>query len=113
MNPSITINNITYRGDINGYDLFVAICSGFWDIPEECKGDHYWEMIRKKYPDKRYNAQGPKLVIFVLAFLGVIVVNLAALYFYRRYSKKKISKELQRHVKTAVSQYFKLPVNNT
>jgi len=29
MHPSISINNITYRGDINGYDVFKAICAGF------------------------------------------------------------------------------------
>jgi len=29
MHPSITINNITYRGEITGYDIFRAICAGF------------------------------------------------------------------------------------
>jgi hypothetical protein len=29
LHPSITINNITYRGDINGYDVFRAVCAGF------------------------------------------------------------------------------------
>jgi len=31
MHPSITINNITYRGDLNGYDIFRAVCAGFQD----------------------------------------------------------------------------------
>ena len=31
MHPSITINNVTYRGDINGYDIFRAVCAGFSD----------------------------------------------------------------------------------
>lgn len=39
MLPSITINNITYRGDKNGYDIFKAVCAGFQDMPEICKGD--------------------------------------------------------------------------
>jgi hypothetical protein len=29
LHPAISINNITYRGDINGYDVFKAICAGF------------------------------------------------------------------------------------
>jgi hypothetical protein len=29
VHPSLTINNITYRGDITGYDIFRAICAGF------------------------------------------------------------------------------------
>ncbi len=31
MHPSITVNNITYRGDLNGYDIFRAVCAGFSD----------------------------------------------------------------------------------
>ncbi len=31
MHPSVTINNFTYRGDFNGYDVFRAICVGFMD----------------------------------------------------------------------------------
>ena len=31
MHPSITINNVTYRGDLNGYDIFRAVCAGFKD----------------------------------------------------------------------------------
>jgi hypothetical protein len=31
--PSITINNMTYRGDISGYDIFKAVCAGFNDQP--------------------------------------------------------------------------------
>jgi hypothetical protein len=27
--PSVSINNITYRGDMNGYDIFRAVCAGF------------------------------------------------------------------------------------
>lgn len=33
MHPSITVNNVTYRGDINGYDIFRAVCAGFKDQP--------------------------------------------------------------------------------
>jgi len=29
LHPSITINNLTYRGDITGLDVFRAICAGF------------------------------------------------------------------------------------
>ena len=29
IHPSMTINNVSYRGDINGYDIFRAVCAGF------------------------------------------------------------------------------------
>ena len=42
LHPSITINNITYRGDPTGYDIFRAICSGFSELPNECVGDNVY-----------------------------------------------------------------------
>ena len=45
LHPAVTINNITYRGDINGYDVFRAICAGFSSQPDVCKGDNVFEFI--------------------------------------------------------------------
>lgn len=45
LNPSITINNITYRGDVTGYDVFRAICEGFKSKPGECQGDNIFEIL--------------------------------------------------------------------
>ena len=39
LHPSITINNITYRGELEGFDIFKAICAGFLEQPDVCKGD--------------------------------------------------------------------------
>lgn len=47
MHPSITINNITYRGDLNGYDIFRAVCAGFSDQPNVCKGDTIFAVVEK------------------------------------------------------------------
>lgn len=48
INPSITINNITYRGDRTGFDLFKAICAGFKNLPEVCKGNNVNDELRKE-----------------------------------------------------------------
>src|SRR5580700_5805565 len=40
IHPTITINNMTYRGEINGFNVFKAVCAGFKDMPQECKGDN-------------------------------------------------------------------------
>jgi hypothetical protein len=45
--PSISINNITYRGEINAHDIFRAVCAGFKDQPEICKGDNIFDAIAK------------------------------------------------------------------
>ena len=45
LHPSITVNNLTYRGEINGYDVFRAVCAGFKDVPTMCKGDNIFDVI--------------------------------------------------------------------
>lgn len=47
MHPAITINNMTYRGDINGYDIFRAICVGFDKQPDVCQGDNVFNVIER------------------------------------------------------------------
>ena len=34
--PSVVINNITFRGQLNPYNVFEAICAGYQDTPVEC-----------------------------------------------------------------------------
>jgi hypothetical protein len=29
LHPQITINNMTYRGDLDAYDIFRTVCAGF------------------------------------------------------------------------------------
>jgi len=31
--PSVVINNITFRGQLNPYNVFEAICAGYKDTP--------------------------------------------------------------------------------
>ena len=45
LHPAVTINNITYRGDLNGYDIFRTVCSGFSDQPNICKGDNIFDVV--------------------------------------------------------------------
>jgi len=45
--PSVTINNITYRGDVNGLDLAMAICEAYREKPDEC--DLSWKIRTYKH----------------------------------------------------------------
>ena len=36
LHPGLTINNITYRGYIEGEDVKDAICSSFTQLPDQC-----------------------------------------------------------------------------
>jgi len=40
--PSIAINNITYKGDIRGEDMAMAICGAYREKPDEC--DLSWKI---------------------------------------------------------------------
>ena len=37
MHPSLTINDMSYRGYLEGMDVFEAICSSFKSMPPICK----------------------------------------------------------------------------
>ena len=37
LHPGLTINDMTYRGYIEGQDVFDAVCSSFPLLPEACK----------------------------------------------------------------------------
>ena len=103
MHPSITINNITYRGDLNGYDIFKAVCAGFMDQPNVCKGDNIFTALDKiteadsaqpRSAQKKNRHHAWKWHIS-LAVVVVIALNLGALYLYRRHTKKKMDQDLR------------------
>ena len=41
--PSITINDFTYRGDIEFADIREAICAAYQKRPDHCNLDKIWE----------------------------------------------------------------------
>ena len=112
MQPSITINNQTYKGEFTALDIFKGICHGFKQQPDECYGDKVWELMRY---DEDLNPE-PKPSIaqkthVIAAILIAIIINLVFLFCYRRYQRKKMNEELHVQVNSAVSQYFKLAQN--
>jgi hypothetical protein len=87
MHPSISINNITFRGDINGMSVFKAICAGFLDQPDVCKGDQVIKyLIKKGTGDLRgHHFNMVRIYHIIAAVLLVLILNFAALYVYRKY----------------------------
>ncbi len=109
VHPSITINNITYRGEMEGIDIFKAICTGFKDRPEVCRGDKVLMLTEKSNTELMYVRRSlVKMYHIIAAVVLVVIVNGVALMFYRKYQKKKVNEEIHLQVNSAVSQYFKL-----
>ncbi len=104
----MTINNRTYRGDINGYDVFKAVCVGFMEQPEVCKGENVWEYIQDNTEEGTRKKGLAGLRHLVSAICIILAINVCALYIYRRYSKRKMNEDMQVQVNSAVSQYFRL-----
>ena len=87
LHPSITINNITYRGELEGFDIFKAICAGFLEQPDVCKGDKVYQVMNTVNTNDVLYHRRP-LVRFhhiILAIILVLAFNIIALYIYRKY----------------------------
>jgi hypothetical protein len=97
--PAITINNITYRGELTGYDVFKTICAGFKVQPDICKGANIYKFIaesQKKHNNfyirprhARFNRfaaslKGVSLYAVVFAVVCVVALNIFLLCLYRK-----------------------------
>jgi hypothetical protein len=110
MHPAVTINNITFRGEIDGVNVFKAICAGFLEQPTICKGQNLFLFLGREgtggLVHRKFNAA--RVFHIVVAVVMVVVINLLALFMYRKYQKRRVNEELQIQVNSAVSQYFRL-----
>ena len=110
MHPAVTINNITFRGEIDGVNVFKAVCAGFLEQPPICKGQNLFAFLALEgtggLGNRKFNAA--KVLHIVVAVVMVVAINLLALLMYRKYQKRRVNEELQLQVNSAVSQYFRL-----
>jgi hypothetical protein len=97
--PAVTINNQTYRGDLEAEAVFIAICSGFDSQPEVCRPSSHTD-----------SAEGNQLsawtvaLLVLLSFGGAVVVMLVYILWMRR----KYKAEMRRQLSGAVHQYMAL-----
>ena len=85
LHPSITINNITFRGELEGEYIFKAICAGFYVSPEICKGDNIDKIINESSLEDilAKGRSGIRLNHIILAITVILGLNLLVLYGYR------------------------------
>lgn len=96
INPSIVINNATYRGQLESQAVMNAICAGFANPPEHCKkllnDDFLAEDLEVGivYYDDGYQHHH---------FIGIAIVSLICvtciLCFYRRSAKREMRKTMK------------------
>jgi len=112
-NPAITINGAIYRGDLNGPDIFKAICSTFKPKkrPKYCDAKFDIATVLGHEIDllpKNWDPRTVKEIHIIFMILVIVAVNACLLYAYRRYQKKQMSSDVELHVQEHVQKYFKL-----
>ena len=103
--PSVTINKVTFRGDITPENILEDICAHLTTKPEVCINFYKREHI--VYEDT--SILGPdtvsaELLILVVAIL--IGVNVILILAYRRCVKREMEDTMGYRVSNAVSQYI-------
>jgi hypothetical protein len=115
--PSMTIDNLTFRGDLTPPNILEAICAALADKPEVCVKFYEEEGISFSRPEviSEYQAQVSPVSSELLGFVVVVLVlvNLALIYAYRQCAKKEMEQDMQFQVSSAVSQYIALSHQKT
>lgn len=117
LHPAITINGQIYKGDLNGADIFRAICASFnGDYkPYECLQEFD---ITKELGHASEDFVGPhsarrERMILIGACIFVVLVNLGFYWMYKRQQDKEKKKVVIDEVSEHVGKYFALQEQNT
>lgn len=99
----MTINDVSFRGQLNPDNVFEDICASFKYPPSGCL-----EWLKKEgLPVPDYSdGVNFKMLIIIIVFL--VVVNVILVMAYRSCLQKEIQNDMKLQVSSAVSQYVAL-----
>ena len=99
--PTVTINNASYKGNIEGKNVFEAVCSSFPadSLPENC-----YEALGVQRNEK---SEGINVgLIFVMVIGCLILFFLFLVFVYRKWVRSQITNEMSSQVNQMVTQYI-------
>lgn len=99
LNPSIVINDVIFRGQMNPDNVFEAICSGFKDMPNGCTK---WMLKEGMIQDPRL-LEGVSTHELLIIIAVLVFINLILICVYRSTLNKEIKKDMKVKVSSAVS----------
>ena len=112
--PTITINDFTYRGNIEFKDIREAICAGYQKRPEHCNLEEIWtaegvhdehgNLVTKVDQRKERESVGIWQVIGTLVL--IILVNLGLGIYLQKQQQRDTNDELSTRVNNEVQNYF-------
>lgn len=102
--PSVSINNVKYRGSIYGLDVMEATCAYQANPSPKCK--KLVDKTSRIIEHQQANA-GPNVFVIVMVVVCVLILFfLFMIFIYRRMVTKDIHKEMNTEVNQMVSQYI-------
>jgi len=109
VHPAITINGQIYKGDLDGYDIFRAICASYSSKfkPLKCLEEYDVQkdiLLHNSQEDFYAGDGGRKHLIWTLVL--VCLFNAFCIWAYKRYQQRQQSAEMQANVQKHVGQYF-------
>lgn len=110
--PSVTIDKLTFRGDLTPENILEAVCASLANKPEVCFKFYEEEGIAFTRPEvlNSFNTKVSPVTTELLVFVVIVLVlvNLGLIYAYRQCAKKEMEQDMQFQVSSAVSQYIAL-----
>ena len=97
--PSVSINNDSFKGNIEGEMIFEAVCSKFNKIPQYC-----YDVMGVTVNQKMEGISISKIVILVI--ISLILFLLFLVFCYRIYLKRLFHRDMSTKVSEMVSQYI-------
>merc|ERR1712228_870414 len=99
--PSVTINQVTFRGDITAENILEVICAGLASKPDVCLNFYKEEHIAYKKPSSL--TQGREKYASIELLIGIVVlINVVLIFCYRRCQKHEMEENLGMQVSNAV-----------
>jgi len=104
--PAVTINKVTFRGDITPENVLEDICANLKAKPQVCIDFYKEENIEYVAPAAPESKLSAELLVAIVVLL--VVVNVFLICAYRRCVKKEMERDMGFKVSSAVSEYISL-----
>ncbi|KAL4426650.1 hypothetical protein ABPG74_018728 [Tetrahymena malaccensis] len=101
--PAVTINDMLYRGNLEGDYIGEAICNSLYQIDEACT-----QLIDPNYvaPNKESSSSTSLFWTLVLVAIGFTIAFFITAYVFKRIARREVSQDVSQKVNQMVSQYI-------
>jgi hypothetical protein len=100
--PSVQVNGVKFRGQVNPDNVFEEICYGFRQMPHYCR-----KLLKQEHllvnETKGITSHELAMVLGIILF-----INLILFVVYRKYLNEELDQELKMQVSSEVSRYVAL-----